>query len=88
MRSIHALSWVGSVKLYIGAPITIVSAARNSSSTAVSANASSVRCGSGFAGKVAIDELSPPVAAVSWSTIERLMARLALFSPLMLAVDM
>ncbi|MNJ72910.1 hypothetical protein D3C77_696290 [compost metagenome] len=30
MRSIQALSWVGMVKLYIGAPMTMASAARNS----------------------------------------------------------
>src|SRR5438067_1111271 len=29
MRSIHALSWLGTEKLYIGAPTTITSAARN-----------------------------------------------------------
>ncbi len=34
MRSIQALSWLGMVKLYMGAPITTMSAARNSSSTA------------------------------------------------------
>ena len=34
MRSIQALSWLGSVKLYMGAPSTTISAARNSSSTA------------------------------------------------------
>src|SRR2546430_15769912 len=30
MRSIHALSWLGMVKLYIGAPITTISAAQDS----------------------------------------------------------
>ena len=49
VEAIHALSWVGSVKLYIGAPITTASAAMNWSSTVVSAKASSVRCGSGSA---------------------------------------
>ena len=64
MRSIQALSWVGSVKLYIGAPITIVSAAKNSSMTDVSANASSVRCGQRVGGEVAIDDLFAPMAGL------------------------
>ena len=34
MRSIQALSWLETEKLYMGAPITTMSAARNSSSTA------------------------------------------------------
>src|SRR5712672_2231522 len=35
MRSIHALSWLGMPKLYIGAPMTRMSAPRNSSSTSL-----------------------------------------------------
>ena len=34
MRSIQAFNWLEIVKLYIGAPMTTVSAPRNSSSTA------------------------------------------------------
>ena len=64
MRSIHALSWVGSVKLYIGAPITTVSAARNSSSTDVSGERVEVRCGERLGGEVAIDDLLAPQGAL------------------------
>src|SRR5689334_23441845 len=84
MRSSHALSCVGRVKLYIGAPITTVSAARNSSSVDESAKASNVRCGSGSLTRSRVTTRAPGLVARSWSTIEREIARLALFSPLML----
>src|SRR3982074_3639707 len=49
MRSIHALSWLGMMKLYIGAPITTISAAKNSSSTAWPAAMSWARAMAGSA---------------------------------------
>src|SRR5437667_2821587 len=55
------------------------------SSTLVSANASRVRCGIGFAARSRYTTCSPHSANLSCSTIELEMARLALFSPLMLA---
>ena len=49
MRSIQALSWLGMVKLYMGAPSTTMSAARNSSNTAWPAAKSCCSEGSGAA---------------------------------------
>ena len=68
----------------IGAPITTVSAARNSSSTELSAKASSVRCGKGCDTRSRETSSAAGFTASNLSTIERDMARLALFSPLML----
>jgi len=58
MRSIQAFSVLGIEKLYIGAPITTMSAARNSSSASLPvrtagslASAAGAQCGSGFAAR-------------------------------------
>ena len=65
------LELAGTEKLYIGAPITTMSAARNSSSTLESAKASKVRCGKGLATRSRVTSCSPQLEPFNWLTISR-----------------
>src|SRR5262245_2973844 len=84
MRSIHALSCDGMPKLYMGAPITTMSAARNSSTMELSAKPSNVRFGSGSATSSRRTTRASGITALNWSTSDLLIVRLTLLSPLML----
>ena len=80
----HAFNWLGTVKLYIGAPITTVSAARNSASTSASLDPPRVRCDKGVATRSRSITRWPGFWAMSWATVAVVSWRLTLASPVML----